>query len=99
MVRAALCLNIVFQTVYRSFLLILEFSAFPEDSDQAIDYLVKVYDVEREAKKLGKTGEERKEYRQEHSKPIIDAFYDFLSTLNPPPRSSLLVSREFLFEI
>lgn len=77
------CLAHALQQFFRSF------SAFPEDSDQAIDYLVKVYDVEREAKKLGKTGEERKEYRQEHSKPIIDAFYDFLSTLNPPPRSSL----------
>ena len=65
------------------------FPSFPDESDKAIDFLVKIYDLEREAKEKGLTGEARRSLRKEKSSPILDRFFSYLKTLNPPPRSQL----------
>jgi len=77
------CLAHCLQQFFRSF------SSFPDDSDKAIDFMVAVYETEREAKELGLSPEERLALRQEKSAKYMSDFRLFLESLNPPPRSSL----------
>lgn len=77
------CLAHALQKLFRSF------SAFPDESDRAVDFLVRIYDIEREAKAEGLADDQRRVKRQEESAPIMDEFKAFLESLNPPPRSNL----------
>ena len=77
------CLSHVLQKFFRSF------SSFSEESDHAIDFMIEVYNIEKEAKQRGLSPEERLELRQEKSAPLMNEFKKFLEALNPPPRSSL----------
>ena len=65
------------------------FSSFPEESDTAIDFLVRIYQIEQEAKEKEFNPEERLLLRQDKSKEIMESFQQYLKGLNPPPRSSL----------
>ena len=47
----------------------------------------KLFSLERDFSKL--TAQERLEKRQELSKPILDEFYKWLGTFNPPPKTGL----------
>jgi transposase len=50
-------------------------------------YCDKLFSLERDF--AGLTVEERFEKRRELSKPVFDAFYDWIGTLNPPPLTGL----------
>ena len=77
------CLAHCLQQYYRSF------SSFPKESDESIGFMVKVYEVEREAKLLNLSANERLALRQKKSAKYMDELKSFLKGLNPPPRSSL----------
>lgn len=47
----------------------------------ALDFIGKIYKVERKAKEQGVSGEDKKSYRLKHAKPIVDAFHDWLSDI------------------
>ena len=65
------------------------YSSFPEESDKAIDFIVKVYEVEKEAKENDLSPEGRLALRQQKSTSYMAELKKFLQSLNPPPRSSL----------
>lgn len=50
---------------------------------QAVQYCNKLFEYERESRQKGHTYEERKEYRTEKEKPILDAFWEWLSNQEP----------------
>ena len=77
------CLAHCLQKFFRSF------SSFSEESDKAIDFMVEVYKVEKEAKAEGLSPEERLALRQKKSVKHMEDFRTFLENLNPPPRSAL----------
>ncbi|MCL1877232.1 MAG: IS66 family transposase [Defluviitaleaceae bacterium] len=47
----------------------------------------KLFSLERDLAKL--TAKERQEQRQKLAKPVLDEFYDWLTTFNPPPKTGL----------
>lgn len=47
----------------------------PEASAIALAYIGRIYEVEKQIKKKGLSGKEKMAYRQEHTKPVIDAFF------------------------
>jgi hypothetical protein len=49
----------------------------------------KLYELEAEAKRLGLSHEERREFRQERSRPIVDDLYAKIRALTPPPGTQL----------
>lgn len=77
------CLSHVLQRYFRSF------SSFPEESDKVIDYIAKVYEVEREADSKGLDAFGRLELRKKESADLMGELKQYLEGLNPPPRSSL----------
>ncbi|SMF83345.1 IS66 family transposase [Pseudobacteriovorax antillogorgiicola] len=77
------CLAHCLQKFFRSF------SSFSEESDRAIDFMVEVYKVEKEAKAEGLSPEDRLALRQKKSAKHMADFRAFLENLNPPPRSAL----------
>jgi transposase len=77
------CLAHVLQKFFRSF------SSFSQESDKAIDFMVAVYQVEREAKEKELSSADRLALRQQKSKQHMQDLKAYLEGLNPPPRSSL----------
>lgn len=77
------CVAHLLQKLFRSF------SAFPEESEKAIDFLVRIYEVEKDATIRGLSDDERLVLRKEVSAPITEKLLAYLENLNPPPRSSL----------
>jgi transposase len=77
------CLAHCLQKFFRSF------SSFSDESDKAIDFMVEVYKVEKEAKAEGLSSDERLALRQKKSAKHMADFKAFLESLNPPPRSAL----------
>ena len=49
----------------------------PEQSAIALAYIGKIYEAEKEIKKQKLTGQKKKNYRQQYSKPAIDAFFSW----------------------
>ena len=77
------CLAHLLQKLLRSF------SAFLEESEKAIGFLVKIYEVEKVATDRGFSDDDRLVLRQKDSAPITAQLLSYLESLNPPPRSSL----------
>tara|TARA_B100000745_G_scaffold298817_1_gene248230 strand:- start:96 stop:1799 length:1704 start_codon:yes stop_codon:yes gene_type:complete len=77
------CLAHCLQYFFRSY------SSFPKESEDVINFLIAVYDVERLAKEQNLEAEGRRELRQAKSKIIMASLKKYLEQLNPPPRSSL----------
>lgn len=83
------CLAHALQTLFRSY------SSFPEESEKAIQFLIRVYELEREARDKELSHEARLALRQEETALIMEEFFAFLEGLNPPPRSSLGKARRY----
>lgn len=83
------CLAHALQTFFRSY------SSFPEESEQAIQYLIRVYELEREAREKDLSHADRLDLRQKETAPLMEEFFTFLESLNPPPRSSLGKARSY----
>ncbi len=65
--------------------------AKPGSIDIALKYIKEIYAVESRAKKRHLSGEELLDFRKQHAKPIIDAFFKWLSkkSLQVAPKSLL----------
>jgi transposase len=60
-------------------------------SSKALDIMSKLYDMERVLRAENSTADQIKAYRQEHAKPLLEAFKIWLTEIKPkvPPKSSL----------
>jgi transposase len=60
-------------------------------SSKALDIIGKLYDMERMLSENNSTADEIKAYRQEHAKPLLEAFKRWLTEIKPkvPPKSPL----------
>jgi hypothetical protein len=60
-------------------------------SSKALDIISKLYDMERVLRGENSTADQIKAYRQEHAKPLLEAFKIWLTEIKPkvPPKSSL----------
>ena len=50
----------------------------PEKAKEALDLMRPLWEVETEITKQGLTGENKRLFRVEHSKPLVDAFFDWV---------------------
>ncbi len=48
----------------------------PEATAAALTYIARLYTIERQIKDQQMKGTKKQRYRQVHSKPVVDAFYD-----------------------
>ena len=60
-------------------------------SSKALDIIGTLYDIERVLHAENSTADQTKDYRQEHAKPLLDAFRIWLTEIKPkvPPKSPL----------
>jgi len=49
----------------------------PEATAAALTYIARLYTLEKQIRDQQLKGEDKQHYREEHSKPVIDAFYDW----------------------
>ena len=52
----------------------------PERAAAALDFIRPIYRIEKEIKEQELKGEAKRLYRVEHSKPVVDKFFDWVST-------------------
>jgi transposase len=68
-------------------------SQAPEESARAIQFIAKLYKNEKHIAEHDLTGDAKREYRLEHSKPVVDAFFEWtkeaLSNPNLTPTHAL----------
>lgn len=50
---------------------------------QAVQYCNRLFEYERQSQQKGHTFQQRKEYRLQKEKPVLDAFWEWLSTQSP----------------
>lgn len=80
--------------VRRKFVEIVKRTNKTGKSQLAVNYIAKLYAIEKQAKKQNLTPDQVFNLRQERSKPILDKFKVFLNELTPkvPPKSALGVA-------
>lgn len=57
----------------------------PEAAARALVYIGQLYKVEKEIKEKGLQGDKKRQYRLEHAKPIVDAFFTWVNEARQKP--------------
>ena len=81
--KHANCMSHLLQKLFNAF------SSFPDEAEKAIEFIIGIYKIEREANAEGATPEERQNLRQDKSKPLVAELKAYFEELNVPPRSSM----------
>lgn len=70
-----------------------------EPAVQGVAYCDKLFDYERMSREKGHTFEERYKYRLEKEKPVLEAFWKWLDSITPVPKSRLDKAKKYALNI